>query len=119
MNNTPARTTETFATFVGSLKPNSQPNPASMLQVILGLKIADPQAHFSTPARRVHAYRIRSRRHYRKGMPMYKVVTLKDKSIPTRQQRRDRAEADITSQQIRAALVAGNASKAAQEDNRE
>ena len=49
---------------------------------------------------------------------MYKVVTLKDKTIPTRRERQEREETQSTRKLIRFALVAGNASKVAQEDDR-
>lgn len=46
---------------------------------------------------------------------MYKVVTLKDETIPSRRERRAREEEQDTSALIREALAAGNASKVVQE----
>lgn len=119
-NNKQARTTATFATFVVSLtntaQKSSQPN---LWQDILVLRIPDRAVPISIPARRVLAYRIRNRRTYRKGMPMYKVITLKDKTIPSRKQRQEREEVQSTKVLIREALRAGNASKyIVEEDSR-
>ena len=113
------RTITTCATSAESPIGRAQQIQRSTLQAILGLKIANHQDRTLTPARRVRVVLIHSRLNFRREKTMYKVITLKDKSIPSRRQRRDREEAQTTSELIRTALQAGNATKVVQEADRE